>query len=98
MCIRYSWDTALRENNGHVNPLGLYDLERKIRPVGAAYKELIRQWREVLPTQSIALTLPVFRPSEQDEGAARSLSRQARERNQAYGAAPSDPHSSQEGS
>lgn len=91
------WDTALREDNGHVNPLGLYDLERKIRPVGMAYKELIRQWREVLPTQSIALTLPVFRPSEQDEGAARRLSRQARERNEAYRAAPSDPHSSQEG-
>ena len=25
------WDTALRENNGHVNPLGLYDLDRNIR-------------------------------------------------------------------
>ena len=24
----------LREDNGHVNPLGLYDLDRKIRPVG----------------------------------------------------------------
>jgi beta-glucosidase len=38
------WDTALREENGHVNPLGLYDLERKIRPVGRAYRELIRKW------------------------------------------------------
>jgi beta-glucosidase/6-phospho-beta-glucosidase/beta-galactosidase len=28
------WDTALRENNGRENPLGLYDLDRKIRPVG----------------------------------------------------------------
>ena len=28
------WDTALREKNGHVNPLGLYDLDRNIRPVG----------------------------------------------------------------
>ena len=28
------WDTALREDNGSVNPLGLYDLDRKIRPVG----------------------------------------------------------------
>src|ERR1051325_1683674 len=31
------WDTALREDNGRVNPLGLYDLDRKIRPVGESY-------------------------------------------------------------
>jgi beta-glucosidase/6-phospho-beta-glucosidase/beta-galactosidase len=30
------WDTALREQNGNVNPLGLYDLDRKIRRVGEA--------------------------------------------------------------
>ena len=36
------WDTALREENGHVNPLGLYDLDRKIRPVGRAYKQADR--------------------------------------------------------
>src|SRR5205814_1778139 len=40
------WDTALREENGHVNPLGLYDLDRKLRPVGKAYQELIRQWSD----------------------------------------------------
>jgi beta-glucosidase/6-phospho-beta-glucosidase/beta-galactosidase len=51
------WDTALREDNGHVNPLGLYDLDRKIRPVGAAYRDLIAQWRETLPTQSLSLAL-----------------------------------------
>ena len=28
------WDTALREENNRVNPVGLYDLERNIRPVG----------------------------------------------------------------
>ena len=28
------WDTALREENGRVNPLGLYDLDRNIRRVG----------------------------------------------------------------
>lgn len=51
------WDTALREDNGNVNPLGLYDLDRKIRPVGRAYQELIKQWREILPTESFSLTL-----------------------------------------
>lgn len=45
------WDTALREPNGHVNPLGLYDLDRKIRPVGEAYRSLIREfdWLSVVP-------------------------------------------------
>jgi beta-glucosidase/6-phospho-beta-glucosidase/beta-galactosidase len=51
------WDTALREDNGRVNPLGLCDLDRKIRPVGHAYQELIRQWQEILPTGSLVLTL-----------------------------------------
>jgi beta-glucosidase/6-phospho-beta-glucosidase/beta-galactosidase len=49
------WDTALRENNGRVNPLGLCDLDRNIRPVGHAYKKLIEQWQRTLPTESIIL-------------------------------------------
>jgi beta-glucosidase len=44
-----NWDTALRENNGNVNPLGLYDLDRRIRPVGKEYRKLINQWRHLLP-------------------------------------------------
>jgi len=39
------WDTALCGDNGNVNPLGLYDLGRNIRPVGRAYQKLIRQWK-----------------------------------------------------
>jgi beta-glucosidase len=39
------WDTGLREANGHVNPFGLYDLDRKIRPVGEAYRGLIEEFR-----------------------------------------------------
>jgi len=38
------WDTALREPNDRVNPLGLYDLNRRIRPAGEAYRELIREF------------------------------------------------------
>jgi beta-glucosidase/6-phospho-beta-glucosidase/beta-galactosidase len=49
------WDTSLREDNGNVNPLGLYDLDRKIRPVGKAYQELVAQWRHILPTESLCL-------------------------------------------
>ena len=41
------WDTALRENNGRVNALGLFDLDRKIRPVGEAYRTLIEQWHNL---------------------------------------------------
>lgn len=51
------WDTALREDNGTVNPLGLCDLDRKIRPVGHAYKKLIGQWRKTLPTESGVLQI-----------------------------------------
>ncbi|MFL5788335.1 MAG: family 1 glycosylhydrolase [Flavisolibacter sp.] len=49
------WDTALREDNGHVNALGLYDLERKLMPVGEAYKKIIQQWKDVLTTESYGL-------------------------------------------
>ena len=47
------WDTALRENNGTVNALGLYDLNRTIRPVGEAYKQIVRDWRTVLPAKRL---------------------------------------------
>ena len=53
------WDTALRENKGNVNPVGLFDMNRNIRPVGEAYKQIISDWRNVLPTQSGCLTVPV---------------------------------------
>lgn len=65
------WDSALREENGNVNPLGLYDLDRNIRAVGKAYKKLISQWRDVLPTQSMCLTVPIVLPDEYEGGHAR---------------------------
>lgn len=49
------WDTGLREDNGRVNPLGLCNLDRKINPVGHAYKKLIGQWRHTLPDESSVL-------------------------------------------
>jgi len=51
------WDTALRENNGTVNHLGLCDLNRNINPVGHAYKKLIQAWSRILPTESNVLGL-----------------------------------------
>ncbi len=61
------WGSALREDAGVVDPVGLYDLDRNIRPVGRAYKKLITDWREVLPTQSVCLQVPVIMPREYDE-------------------------------
>jgi beta-glucosidase/6-phospho-beta-glucosidase/beta-galactosidase len=60
------WDSALRENNGNVNTLGLYDLDRNIRAVGKAYKQLIIDWSDVLPTQSVCLTVPIVYPDRSE--------------------------------
>lgn len=60
------WDSALCQENNNVNPLGLFDLDRNIRPVGKAYKQLIKDWREVLPTQSICLNVPIVVPGPQN--------------------------------
>ena len=49
------WDTALREDNGRVNTLGLYDLERRIRPVGEAYRLIIEQWKDVLEVTGVCV-------------------------------------------
>lgn len=38
------WDTALREPNLNVNPLGLYDINRQMRPVGRAYRAMIERF------------------------------------------------------
>jgi beta-glucosidase len=72
------WDSALRETRGTVNALGLYDLDRRIRPVGAAYKKIAREWGDVLPTQSVCLRVPVYPPSE-SEWALWQRSHEARE-------------------
>ncbi|MFC0254513.1 family 1 glycosylhydrolase [Massilia consociata] len=56
------WDVALREKNDRVNPLGLFDLDRKIRPVGEAYRTLIDKWGGFLPAQSTCLKIPLTLP------------------------------------
>jgi beta-glucosidase/6-phospho-beta-glucosidase/beta-galactosidase len=61
------WDTALREDNGNVNPLGLFDLDRNIRAVGRSYRQLIRDWHEILPAQSVCLSVPLVLPQEAQE-------------------------------
>jgi beta-glucosidase/6-phospho-beta-glucosidase/beta-galactosidase len=70
------WDTALREQNGNVNPLGLFDTDRKIRNVGKAYKQLIADWRNVLPASSVCLVVPIKKLGEHpddDDAAGRHI-------------------------
>jgi len=64
---------ALREDTGQVDPVGLFDLDRNIRSVGKAYKKLISDWKEVLPTQSVCLQVPIVLPNEYDDGWAKRL-------------------------
>ena len=72
------WDNALREKRDRVHPVGLYDLNRDIRPVGISYTQLIADWGEVLPTQSVCLTVPVVPPSEHEQGSAQRQRADAR--------------------
>ena len=88
------WDTALRENNGRVNPLGLYDLDRKPRAVGRAYQELIAEWRELLPTQSVCLRLPLVPPAEYDERWAKRERTAARRKKEAPRTEPANAETS----
>lgn len=74
------WDTALREQNGHVNPLGLFDLDRNIRNVGTAYKRLIKDWREVLPASSLCLSVPLVPPLQYADPHSRRQEHKAQER------------------
>ena len=62
------WDTALREQNHRVNPRGLFDLDRRVRPVGETYRQLITDWSEVLPTRSVCLRVPVTPPQSYPRG------------------------------
>jgi beta-glucosidase len=74
------WDTALREVNNRVHKVGLYDLDRNIRPVGGAYKKLIEDWGELLPASSHCLVVPVVSPGDTDTPHARRQRRQAAQR------------------
>jgi beta-glucosidase len=87
------WHSALREPEGRVSAVGLYDLDRKIRPVGEAYRTLIREWREVLPTQSVCLSVPLVPPSENEEPWARRNQERARAER---GSLPTAPANSDE--
>lgn len=41
------WDSALAQKAGHVNSYGLYDLNRKPRPVATAYRQLLEEFGQI---------------------------------------------------
>ena len=41
------WDVALSEERGTVNEVGLYDLDRKPRPVLEAFKALLAEFGQI---------------------------------------------------
>lgn len=49
------WDTALREDNNNLHEVGLFDLDRKLMPVGHAYKRLIQQWKDIVGSENYGL-------------------------------------------
>lgn len=71
------WHLSLREDRGHVNPRGLYDLDRNPRAVGRAYKKLVADWKDNLAEQSACLTLPVFMPADGEGAASQAQARRA---------------------
>jgi beta-glucosidase/6-phospho-beta-glucosidase/beta-galactosidase len=82
------WDIALRKKTGNVHAVGLYDLDRNIRPAGIAYKKIIEQWRHVLPAQSACLQLPIVEADEWEQPWAVRRREQMRELRRAGGEPP----------
>jgi beta-glucosidase/6-phospho-beta-glucosidase/beta-galactosidase len=41
------WDSELSQKLGHINPCGLYDLDRNPRPVAAAYRQLLEEFGQI---------------------------------------------------
>jgi beta-glucosidase len=42
------WQHCLREERNDLHPVGLYDLDRRIRPVGRRYQEIVQLWTPAL--------------------------------------------------
>jgi beta-glucosidase/6-phospho-beta-glucosidase/beta-galactosidase len=84
------WDIALQEERGTIHPVGLFDLDRNIRPAGRAYKKLIENWRQVLPTQSVCLQVPIVSPKSYLSGGGEKQKRSAAFQNESERTAPSN--------
>ena len=49
------WQHALRVERNDLHPVGLYDLQRRIRPVGAAYRRLVAEWSDAMQRPAAAV-------------------------------------------
>jgi beta-glucosidase len=45
------WQHLLRVEHNELHPVGLYDLDRRIRPVGRRYKEIVAEWAPVFAAE-----------------------------------------------
>ena len=54
------WDICLRERRGTVNPVGLFDLDRRERPVCQAFRNLVRDYGHVQAWESALSSLTSF--------------------------------------
>jgi beta-glucosidase len=70
------WDVALREENNRVYPVGLYDLDRKIKPAGRAYRKLAQDWGHLalVPNGPLTLVGQWGRPADSDQAPAGPVS------------------------
>jgi beta-glucosidase/6-phospho-beta-glucosidase/beta-galactosidase len=91
------WDSALREDRGQVNALGLFDLDRRIRPVGEAFRKIVAEWADVLPTQSVCLRVPVYPPRLSEHASDQGFFMQRDPRPGAAPTAPAAPTGSSDG-
>ena len=47
------WQHALRIERNDLHAVGMYDLERRIRPVGVRYREIVQRWRAVVDAPAL---------------------------------------------
>ena len=48
------WQHALRVERNELHPVGMYDLQRRIRPVGERYREIVGAWRARLERETMS--------------------------------------------
>jgi beta-glucosidase/6-phospho-beta-glucosidase/beta-galactosidase len=49
------WQHALRVERNDLHPVGLYDLHRRARPVGGAYRGLVARWKPAMRNEELVV-------------------------------------------
>jgi beta-glucosidase len=58
------WQHVLRIERDDLHPVGLYDLDRRIRPVGRAYRRIVEEYREMMNSSAPPLAVADDRAEE----------------------------------